>query len=136
MAVVNLKDLLTPEEKARVEQRYKERTTRQATGAKVAPEMWIIATLGVYLGWGAVEAVKRGYIESFEKNGDSFEKVLVPFTLDEALMLIDAADAVHNQMTAKNQSATYYATAGAFSKEGFSALEKDLKKRSEIAFDE
>lgn len=133
MAVINLKDMLSPEEKARVERRYAERTNRsKGDNTKIAPEVWIIAKLGVYFGWDAIVSVKRGFIESYTESSDQeMERVLIPFTLEEALMLIDAADTVQNQITARQQSAQYYATSAAMSSSAFDAFQKDNLQRQD-----
>lgn len=135
--VVNLKDLLSPDEKARVEQRYAERTSRSHGGAKVAPEVYITAKLGAIFGWPAIETIKRGYIESYEENSEGvFCRVLIPFTLEEALMLIDASDIIDNQSTARQQTANYYAMSAAFSKDGFRAFAKDNAERATANLEE
>ncbi len=58
-------------------ERRKSGDTSYRKDLKIPPEVYLIAELGYYYGWGAIEAAKRGYVESFEivnKDGERVEK--------------------------------------------------------------
>lgn len=48
-----------------------------------------IAKLGYYYGWGAIESVKRGYVE---KGGAK-----IALTMDEIALLVEAGEKIHAQ---------------------------------------
>jgi hypothetical protein len=61
-------------------------------GGWINPELYVLAELGYYYGWGAVEAFKRGWIEDFrEQDG---RRLKCAFTLEEAVALCRAAQKV------------------------------------------
>lgn len=53
------------------------------------PDIRLIAELGSYFGWPAIEAAKRGYVEvSDNENG---KKHQIPLTMDEIAVLVEGA---------------------------------------------
>lgn len=94
----NLLDLMTPEDRDIAHKNYLERksgNTAYRKGMSIPPDIFIVAQLGYFYGWGAIETVKRGYVESFEvinKDGKRIEKrTKIPFTMEEASILVEAA---------------------------------------------
>jgi hypothetical protein len=60
MTVVNLYDLLSDEEKARVDKKFYERTARKNNDgqqAPIAPEVWIVGQFGNLFGFAGIEAI-------------------------------------------------------------------------------
>lgn len=73
----NLLDLMTPEERARIEARQAIREAEQAK--KITQEALGLSELGVYYGWGAVQAVIDDTI-----------------TLEQANMFVEGARKIHS----------------------------------------
>lgn len=86
----NLLDLMPEDERKKALERAHKRMERQRSrkGLDVSPEMYMVAEFGYYFGWESVLAIKRGYIEKIGPNGDVVKE---PFTLGEALVLLEAA---------------------------------------------
>lgn len=57
-------------------------------GLDVSPEIYTVAEFGYYFGWDGVIAIKRGYIETVGSDG---KVVKEPFTLEEAMVLLEGA---------------------------------------------
>lgn len=66
-----------------------------------------IAKLGYYYGWGAIEAVKRGYVEK------GTAKILL--SMEEVGMLVEAGEKIHAQHMVDLARATRAGTASALS---------------------
>lgn len=65
----------------------------------IPPELYTIAELGYYYGWGAVETFYRGYIESRDDDG---KIIKLPFGLDLAIALCKAAQKVYYRKLVEN----------------------------------
>ena len=96
--MANLLDLMQPDERERALaafERRKSGDTSYRKDLKIPPEVYLIAELGYYYGWGAIEAAKRGYVESFEilnKDGERVEKrTKIALTMEEIAVLVEAA---------------------------------------------
>lgn len=96
--MANLLDLMQPDERERALaafERRKSGDTSYRKDLKIPPEVYLIAELGYYYGWGAIEAAKRGHVESFEtvnKNGERIEKrTKIALTMEEIAILVEAA---------------------------------------------
>lgn len=85
----SLLDLMPREEAQKAVERGKKRLERNKSrkGLDVSPEIYLVAEFGYYFGWEGVLAIKRGYIEK-DENGN---KVKEPFTLEEAMVLLEGA---------------------------------------------
>lgn len=78
-------DHLSSEDREKAIARGKKRLEKRDTGS-VSPEMYLITEFGYYLGWEAILAVKRGYIESRDGHGKIVKE---PFELDEMMALLE-----------------------------------------------
>lgn len=70
-------------------ERRKSGDTSYRKDLKIPPEIYLIAELGYYYGWGAIEAAKRGYVESFDEHTGKKKKILL--TMEEIAILVEAA---------------------------------------------
>ena len=86
----SLLDLLPEDERKKAVERGRKRIERQRSkkGLDVSPEIYLVAEFGYYFGWEGVLAIKRGYIEKIGADGITVKD---PFTLDEALVLLEGA---------------------------------------------
>lgn len=86
----SLLELMPKAERDKAVERGRKRMERQRSkkGLDVSPEMYIVAEFGYYFGWEGVMAIRRGYIEKVSANGSIIKD---PFTLEEALVLLEGA---------------------------------------------
>ena len=106
----NLMDMMPEAERQKAIERGKRRLSRsEGKNFDVSPELYITAEFGYYFGWPAVLAIKRGYI-NVDKGGKTVKE---PFTLEEAMALLEAAKKVwysklieqaHASLVAQNAS--------------------------------
>lgn len=83
----NLFDILKPEDQEKVK-KWADARFKPQHDTDIPPELYTIAELGCYFGWGAVQDVLRGHIESRTKD-DKVE--LIPLRLEMAVGLCRAA---------------------------------------------
>ena len=62
----NLLDLMRPEDRKRMVQRYRERTADKNINNKISSEMYMLAEFGLMFGWQAVMDVKNDTITGEE----------------------------------------------------------------------
>lgn len=118
----NLLDLMPKEERekalAKAEKRMSKRT------GQVAPEMYLIAEAGYYFGWEAIVAIKRGYIEYRDKQGELKQALL---TLEEVSALVDAARKVWYTKMVDQSLGTMNANLSSQSKQPSESFKQTMK---------
>ena len=100
----SLLELMPEADRKKAIERGRKRLERQKSkkGLDVSPEIYLVAEFGYYFGWEGVMAIKRGYIEKHDSKG---EIVKDPFTLDEALVLLEGARKVwYTKLTEQGHS--------------------------------
>ena len=126
--MANLLDLMSEEDRELSRKAFKQRMagdTSYRRGNKISPEVYLIAELGYYFGWGAIETVKRGYVEVFdEKTGEKRQQL---FTLEEACALVEAARKVWYSKVVDNARGTLVATGSAMSKHPSTNFNKGMR---------
>lgn len=78
---------LSEEDKAKTKHWAEERLQPKYP-TDIPPELYVAAELGVYYGWGAIEAVLRGCFEQIEPL--TGEKKYVPYTFEQMVSLAKA----------------------------------------------
>lgn len=99
---------------------------------KVSPEMYLVAEAGYYWGWSAIEAIKRGYIEYKDEDGNEKKSIL---TLEEVSALIDATNKVWYSKVIDQSAGTFSASVSAWSKNPGSSFKSSMQpfvKEAEI----
>lgn len=136
----NLLDLMTPEDREIVRKNYQERksgNTSYRKGMAIPPDIFIIAELGYYYGWGAIETAKRGYVESFDvttKDGKRIEKrTKIPFTIEEAAILVEAAKKIDYSKVVDAARGTQVAVGSVMSKNPKRTFKEGIKPYEEGA---
>lgn len=121
--MTNLLDLMTPEDRQIAQRNYKKRlsgTLKSAENLKIPPEVFLVAELGFYYGWQAIETVKRGYVESFRTYRKDRKIVThrtkIPFSMDEAYVLVEAAKKIASGRIVDDARGTQVGVASALAK--------------------
>lgn len=126
--MANLLDLMSEEDRELSRKAFKQRMagdTSYRRGNKISPEVYLIAELGYYYGWGAIETVKRGYVEIFdEETGQRHQQL---FTLEEACALVEAARKVWYSKVVDNARGNLVATGSALSKNPTRSFNQGMK---------
>lgn len=65
----NLLDLMTPEDRKKVEERFAQRMARKEIENKISNEVYIVAEFGYYFGWAGVQAIRNNEITIEEAFG-------------------------------------------------------------------
>lgn len=87
----NLLDLMSEKEKKIALDSYEKRKSGIKDTGRVSQEMYLLAKLLRFGGWGAIEAVKRGYVGAHTDKG---EFIKIPLSMAEIHELIRACDKV------------------------------------------
>lgn len=132
----SLLDLMSPEDKAKAIARGQKRLNKnRGNSASISPELYITAEFGYYFGWDAIVAIKRGYIEKVDDEG---ETVLEPFTLDEVMALLEAAKKVWYAKLVETAHGSLVAGSAKYAKkpgEAFNAGMKPFTDRADLNAD-
>lgn len=126
--MANLLDLMSEEDRRLSEQAFRQRMagdTSYRRNNRISSQMYLIAELGYYFGWGAVESVKRGYIEVFDEETGLRHQQL--FTLEEACALVEAARKVWYSKVVDGARANLVATGSALSKNPNRSFQQGMK---------
>ena len=126
--MANLLDLMKPEDRERALESYRQRMAGQSSykHSKVSPEAYLVAELGYYFGWPAIEAFKRGYVETFDEH--TGKKSKIPVTMEEISAYVDAARKVWYAKVIDTARGSQVATASVLSdKKGKSVWERGMK---------
>lgn len=83
-----LSDLLSEDDKAKVAI-WTERATKPEHEPDIPPELYQMALHGFYYGFGAIEAILRGYIDSADMR--TGQPIRVPYDLETVIALNQAA---------------------------------------------
>ena len=126
--MANLLDKM-PKEKAELHlKRYEQRRKAKEAQEHEVPYSWFVtAQLGYYLGWEAVMAIRNGY--TITKDVDRAGKVIHVknvFTLEEAMMLIDACRKVWSSQVVDNAYSTLAGSGSKYSDNPGEALMKAM----------
>lgn len=127
----SLLDLMPKEEAEKAIERGRKRMQRNK-GSKVSPEMYTVAEFGYYFGWEGVLAIKRGYIDKTDSKGNVVKE---PFTLDEVLVLLEAARKVWYSKVIEQSHGNMVASIGAQSKspsDSFNTNISGLRDRADL----
>ena len=130
--MANLLDLMNKTDREQALSNYAKRmrgNTRYRTG-KVSPQIYLVAELGYYFGWGAIEAIKRGYVTDYDDDGN-IKKIL--FTMEEACALAEGARKVWYSKLVDEARGTAVGTATAQSKNANSTFNRGMKQYIERA---
>jgi len=119
-------DLLPENERKKAIDRGRKRLERQRTrkGLDVSPEIYMVAEFGYYFGWDGVLAIKRGYIEKLDAYGKTIKE---PFTLDEALVLLEGARKVWYSKVIEQSHGNLVAHASTYSKSPGTSFNNGMK---------
>lgn len=123
-------DLMSADEKQKALDRAEKRLSKKVSSGSVSPELFIVGELGYYYGWDAVMAIRRGYTVEYDSKG-SIEKV--PFTLEEATALIEAAKKVWYSKLIEQSHGNMVAGASKWSKDPGKAFNTGMEAFSERA---
>lgn len=88
--MANLIDLISDDDRAKVA-RWKQERFSPKHETEVPPEIYTIAEMGYYFGWGAIEACLRGYYDTVDASG---RKVRAPLTAELMVALCKGAKKV------------------------------------------
>lgn len=125
----NLLDMMSEEDRKKSKEAFKQRMAGDVSfrrGQKIPPEIYITAELGYYYGWGAIETVKRGYVETFDENTGKKHKQL--FTMEEACILVEAARKIWYSELVNTSRGTMVATGSALSKSPSKNFQRGMEK--------
>lgn len=124
----SLLDLMTPEDREKAIARGKKRLEKNKNSS-ISPEIYVVAEFGYYFGFEGILAIKRGYIEKVE-NG---EVIREPFTLDEVMVLIEAAKKVWYAKVIDQSHGTLVASAAKFASKPGDAFNSGMQPFMEKA---
>lgn len=126
--MANLLDLMSDEDRELSKKAFKQRMAGDTSfrrGNKVSPEVYLVAELGYYFGWGAIETIKRGYVETFdEETGQRHQQL---FTLEEACALVEAARKVWYSKVVDSARGNLVATGSALSKHPSQSFNRGIR---------
>lgn len=125
----SLLDLMSKEDREKAIARGHKRI-QQNKGAKVSPAIYTVAEFGYYFGWEGVLAIKRGYIEKADSKGNLVKE---PFTLDEVLVLLEAARKVWYSKVVEQSHGNMVSTMSGNSKNPGAVFNTNIKPLSDKA---
>lgn len=120
----NLLDIMTDDDRQSATKLAHKHSNGQLS-SKVNPMVYQVAKLGYYYGWGAIEAVKRGYVD---KDG---EKIML--TMEEVSELVKAADKIWAQKCIDLTHCSQIGTSSAMSEHPKQVFEKAIKPFEKMA---
>ena len=124
--MVNLLDLMTEEDRQKSLAAYERRMngdTSYRKSSKVSSVSFLIAECGYYYGWGAIEAIKRGYIIG---HSDTGRVKKIPLTLEEVSELVEAARKVWYSKVVDSSRGHQVATMASFAEKPIEAFEQGI----------
>lgn len=126
MANKSFLDLLPEEDRKKALDRAEKRLEKQRAhkGHDVSPEIYTIAEFGYYFGWEGMLTIKRGYIEKTDSNGNIVKD---PFTLEEALVLLEGARKVWYSKLTEQGHANLVANTSVYSKNPGQSFNNGIK---------
>lgn len=126
--MANLLDLMNEEDRELSIRAFKQRMAGDTSfrkGNKISSQMYLVAELGYYFGWGAIETIKRGYVETFDEETGKRHQQL--FTLEEACALVEAARKVWYSKVVDSARGNLVATGSALSKNPNRSFNQGMK---------
>lgn len=123
--MANLLDLMSPEDKQRAIEAFEQRMHGNSgyRKTKVSPVAFLLAEVGMFFGWGAIEAAKRGYVTAYRDDG-SIAKI--PLTMEELSALADAGRKISYSNLLNQARGTQIATGSVLSKHPKQDFEKGM----------
>lgn len=123
----NLLDLMSPEDRKQAEDAYKKRMSGDSSyrRAKVSPLAYLLAELGIMFGWEAIEAAKRGYVETFDEEDGKKRKI--PLPMEELSALADAGRKIKYSDLINQARGTQVATGSVLTKHPNSTFRNGMK---------
>ena len=123
---VNLFDMMTPEEKEKMDKAFKKRMQGDGTykKEKIPPQIYLLAEAGVYFGWQAIVDARRGYTEAIDADGNP---VRIPLTMEEFNGLVMAAKKFKYSDYINQARGTQTAVGSVLSKNSRSTFEKGMR---------
>lgn len=121
----NLLDLMTPDDKQKALDAFKQRMRGDNSyrKTKVSPAAFLLAEVGMFFGWGAIEAAKRGYVTAHRDDGSLMK---IPLTMEELSALADAGRKISYSNLLNQSRGTQIATGSVLSKHPKQAFEKGM----------
>lgn len=116
----NLLDLMAEEDRQSVIRLRKHRSSTAQKGQTGATNL-MIAKLGYYYGWSAIESVKRGYVQKGDKT--------IALGMPEVKMLVEMGDKVYAQNMIDMGQAICAGVASAMNDKKASTVFKQVMKR-------
>lgn len=131
--MANLLDLMTEKDRKVALDAYEKRMHGDNTyrKAKVSPIAYLLAELGIYFGWEAIAAAKRGYIETFDEHTGKRKKL--PLSMEELGTLAEAARKVRYSEYLNQARCTQIAAGSVLSKSPEATFKKGMKPYIEEA---
>lgn len=123
---VNLFDMMTPEEKEKMNRAFKQRMAGDGTykKEKIPPQIYLLAEAGVYFGWQAIVDARRGYTEAKDENGEDRQ---IPLSIEELNWLVTAAKKFKYSDYINQARGTQTAVGSVLSKNPKSAFKRGLE---------
>ena len=87
-----LSELLNEADRRKAEE-WKEKALNPEHDTEIPPELYQVALHGFYFGFGAIEAIFRGYIDSVDQR--TGKPIRIPYDLDTVIALNQAARKVN-----------------------------------------
>lgn len=122
----NLLDLMSEEDRVVALKNYQERmsgSTRYRSNASMSPKIYLISELGYHYGWGAIEAVKRGYVAATDDKSNTKK---IPLTMEEVAVLVEGARKVWYGKVVDSARGSLAASASVMSKNPSSTFKKHM----------
>ena len=127
--MANLIDLISAEDKAKVK-RWADERFQPKYETDVPPEIYTMAELGYYYGWGAIEACLRGYYETSDATG---KVKRVPLTPELMVALCKGAQKVKYRKALDEGEIAMAANIGSHSKHPSKSYETNVKYYRRLA---
>lgn len=125
--MANLLDLMTEKDRNAALDAYERRMKGDNTyrKTKVSPLAYLMAELGIYFGWEAIVAAKRGYIEIFDEHTGKKKKMKI--SLEELGVLAEAARKVRYSEYLNQARCTQVAAGSVLSKSPEATFKRGMK---------
>lgn len=132
----SLLDLMPKEERERALDRAKKRQekNRSRKGLDVSPEIFMVAKAGIYFGWDAVMAIRRGYTidPDIDENGNLIYRKNI-LGLDEVMVILEGADKVRYSQLIEQVHAGVVSGSFKSNSQSFDGAIKPFTDRAEVA---
>jgi hypothetical protein len=131
----SLLDLMPKEERDKALERARKRQekNRARKGLDVSPEIFTVAKAGIYFGWEAVMAIRRGYTidPDLDEDGNLFYKKHI-LELDEVMVFLEGADKVRYSQLIEQVHAGVVSGSFKSNSQSFDGALKPFTDRAEV----